>query len=119
MPKHAKPDTRAVEAVAKALGLEDHVWAEIFGEVAKVTDISNAAYGDSTEKSAEILAIFWPDGVPPERMHDFRCMVSIVDKLSRIVTNKDAFGESPWRDVMGYAALAYRHDLVENEERER
>lgn len=32
---------------------------------------------------------------------------------------KDAFGESPWRDVAGYALLAYRHDLENHENRER
>lgn len=119
MGKHAKPDTKAIEAVAKALDLNDPIWAEIFGEVAKLTDMSNAAYGDSTEKSAEILQILWPDGVPSDRMHDLRCMVSIIDKLSRVATDKDAFNESPWRDVIGYAALAYRHDLLVHESRER
>ena len=109
-----------MKAISEVLGgIEDETWLEIGLEVISVVDRSNAAYGDSTEKSSEILQILWPDGVPVERMHDFRCMVSVIDKLSRIATDKDAFGESPWRDVAGYSFLAYRHDLSENEDRER
>jgi hypothetical protein len=119
MAKHAKPAEQAVKKICDLLELEDPEWAELFGEVAKLVDMSNAAYGDSTEKSAEILAILWPDGVPVDRMHDFRCMVSIIDKLSRIATDKDAFRESPFRDIAGYAMLGYRHDLGSNKDRER
>lgn len=120
MGKDAKPSQATVRAVAEMLGgIHDETWLELGLEITTVVDRSNAAYGDSTEKSAEIFQILWPDGVPVDRMHDFRCMVSILDKLSRIATDKDAFGESPWRDVAGYALLAYRHDLAEHEDRER
>lgn len=119
MSKNARPSAEAVEAITEALNLSDPTWAELGGEITKLTDMSNAAYGDSTEKSAEILQILWPDGVPPGRMHDFRCTVSILDKLSRIATDKDAFGEHAARDIAGYALLMYRHALMENEDRER
>jgi hypothetical protein len=120
MGKDAKPSAQLVKAVAEKMGgIEDEIWLELGLEVVTVVDRSNAAYGDSTEKSSDIMQILWPDGVPVDRMHDFRCMMSILDKLSRIATDKDAFGESPWRDVAGYALLAYRHDLSENTERDR
>lgn len=112
-------DTNETEAVAEALGVKDKTWAALGGEIARVVDRTNRAYGNSTEKSAQILGILYPDGVQPEQLHDFRCMMSILDKLSRIATDKDAFGESPWRDVAGYALLAYRHDLEQHRERER
>lgn len=119
MGKSAKPDEQQVNTVKEALELEDPIWAELSGEVARVLDSTNKAYGNSTEKSARILGLLYPDGIQPERLHDVRCMISILDKLSRIATDKDAFSESPWRDIAGYALLAYRHDLTEHEGRER
>ena len=119
MGKSAKPDETAITAVQEALELDDPIWAELGGEVAKVLDTTNKAYGNSTEKSAKIVSILYPNGIQPEQMHDVRCLISILDKLSRIANDKDAFGESPWRDVAGYALLAYRHDLQRNKERER
>ena len=108
-----------MKAVVAVLGLEDPIWAELGCEVATVLDRTNKAYGNSTEKSSRILSILFPEGIRTEQLHDARCMTSILDKLSRIATDKDAFGESPWRDVAGYALLAYRHDLGRHEERER
>ena len=32
-------------------------------------------------------------------------VVRIVDKLFRIATDKDAFGESPFKDIAGYGIL--------------
>jgi hypothetical protein len=111
----ALPPQDVVDELSRLLELKDQKWAEIFGEVARLVDVANQAYGASTEKSAEIMSVLWPKGVPVDRLHDARCMISILDKLSRIVEDRDAFGESPWRDIMGYAALAYRHTLAEKE----
>lgn len=119
MGKTARPDEEMVAKVKDVLELEDPIWAELGGEVARILDSTNKAYGNSTEKSARILGILYPEGIQPEQLHDARCMTSILDKLSRIATDKDAFGESPWRDVAGYALLAYRYDLMRHKERQR
>lgn len=119
MAKNVKPTQGVIDEVCGIANVTDPIWAELGLEIMSVVDKSNAAYGNSTEKSAEILKILWPDGVPPDRMHDFRCMVSIVDKLSRIATDKDAFGECAFRDIAGYALLGYRHDLRTHTDRER
>lgn len=119
MGKNMKPTGEEMEAVGHALKVHDPVWANLGAELIKVVDTSNQAYGNSTEKSAKMMSILYPEGIQPEQMHDARCMISVLDKLSRIATDKDAFGESPWRDVAGYALLAYRHDLAEHEGRER
>jgi hypothetical protein len=116
--KTMKPTGEEMEAVQQALGIQDPAWANLGAEIIKLLDETNRAYGNSTEKSAKILGILYPNGVHPAKLHDVRCMISILDKLSRIATDKDAFGESPWRDVAGYAILAYRHDLEEHKERE-
>ena len=42
-------------------------------------------------------------------------MVRVIDKMFRIATDKDAFGESPWRDICGYAILGISNDLEKND----
>ena len=39
----------------------------------------------------------------------------IVDKLFRIATKKDAFGESPFKDIAGYGILGVANDQEEQE----
>lgn len=76
------------------------------------TSISNlviekqAAYGDSFGKAGQIMKMLYPDGIPLDKMDDSLTVVRMIDKLFRIATKKDAFGESPWQDIMGYALLA-------------
>lgn len=79
---------------------------QVAAEVAKLVVEKNAAYGDSFRKSGDVLAILYPNGVKPEQYGDFLAIVRIIDKLFRIATQKDAFGESPWKDVLGYAINA-------------
>lgn len=64
-----------------------------------------AAYGDSFGKAGQIMKILYPEGIKPEQLSDALCLVRIIDKLFRIATAKDAFGESPYRDIAGYALL--------------
>jgi hypothetical protein len=74
-----------------------------------VTD-KNIAYGDSFSKSGDILKAFYPDGIKPEQYDDMLAVVRVVDKLFRIATRKNAFGESPWMDVTGYGILGAVND---------
>lgn len=71
------------------------------------------AYGDSFSKSEEIIKILFPQGVKPENYRDLLTITRIIDKLFRIATKKNAFGESPYRDIAGYALLGIASDLEE------
>lgn len=73
---------------------------------ARLVELKQAAYGDSHSKSGEIVRILYPNGIPPEQAEDALTVVRVIDKLFRIATNRDALGEDPWADVMGYALLA-------------
>ncbi len=66
------------------------------------------AYGDSFSKSGQVMSILYPAGVPPEKMGDALTVVRVLDKLFRIATDRDALGESPWRDIAGYALLSVK-----------
>jgi hypothetical protein len=87
------------------------VEAQKIGELVTEKQI---AYGDSFGKSGSIMRTLYPDGIKPEQLDDALTIVRVIDKLFRIATKKDAFGESPWRDIMGYALLATVRDNERN-----
>jgi hypothetical protein len=62
----------------------------------------NQAYGDSFTGSERMLRILYPDGIEPEQYGDVLPIVRIIDKLKRLATRKNAFGESPYQDIAGY-----------------
>jgi hypothetical protein len=81
------------------------VYEELGQEIGELVDKKNAAYGDSFNRSGVILKELYPKGIAPEQYNDVLAMIRIIDKLFRIATNKDAFGENPWQDIAGYAIL--------------
>jgi hypothetical protein len=80
-------------------------YIQIAEEVGKLVQEKNAAYGSSFAESYKILSVLYPNGIKPEQYTDALAIIRVIDKLFRIATNKDAFGESPWRDIAGYALL--------------
>lgn len=82
-------------------------------ELGKLVKDKQDAYGDSFSKSEEIIKILFPQGVKPENYRDLLTITRIIDKLFRIATRKNAFGESPYRDIAGYALLGLVSDLEE------
>ena len=84
-------------------------------EIGALLEEKNEAYGDAFSKSEKILQVLFPEGVPVEQYCDLLAVTRILDKLFRIATNKDAFGEDPWRDIAGYAILAVGTNKEENE----
>jgi hypothetical protein len=85
-------------------------YEELAKKVGQLVDEKNKAYGNSFADVGDFLRILYPDGVSPENYTDMLCVVRIFDKLKRIATKKDAFGESPYRDLAGYALLGLLKD---------
>jgi hypothetical protein len=73
--------------------------------IGALVDEKNAAYGDAFGKTGDFLKLLYPDGIRPEQYADALCIVRIFDKLMRIANKKDAFGESPYKDIAGYSLL--------------
>lgn len=90
-PDHAKVRAASFMDIAEAMG---NLVAE-----------KNAAYGNAFETAGEALKLLYPNGIAPEAYGDALTLVRIWDKLMRIATAKDAFGESPYRDIIGYGLL--------------
>ena len=83
---------------------------EIGTGIGSLVEEKNKAYGSSFEKSSEIIKILYPYGVQPDQYTDLLAITRLIDKLFRIATKKDSFGESPWQDIAGYAILGISKD---------
>jgi len=84
--------------------------SDIGSEVGRLCEEKNEAYGDSFAKAGDVLEALYPNGVQPHQYTDMLGIIRVVDKLFRIATRKDAFGESPWRDIAGYGILGAFND---------
>ena len=79
---------------------------EVIGaEIGKLVDEKQKAYGDSFSQSEKFLNLLYPEGIPVSSYGDVLTIARIWDKIKRIATDKDAFGESPYKDIAGYAIL--------------
>jgi len=87
-------------------------YEEIGAGVGKLVALKQRAYGDSFGRSAEVLRVLYPDGVAPDQYGDMLAVCRIIDKLFRIANNKDAFGESPYSDIVGYGILGVARDRL-------
>ena len=85
-------------------------YTKLAAEVGKLVDEKNKAYGNSFSDTGDFLTLLYPNGIPPEKYGDMLCIVRIFDKLKRIATKKDAFGESPYQDIVGYGLLGLVKD---------
>lgn len=74
-------------------------------DIGAMVDQKDAAYGNSFHESHKILVVLYPSGIMPDQYPDMLAITRIVDKLKRIATDRDALGESPYRDIAGYGLL--------------
>ena len=86
--------------------MDDRQIQESFAEIGKLIAEKQQAYGGSFGKSGAIVRVLYPDGIPLDKLDDALTVIRIIDKLFRIATDRDALGESPWRDIAGYAILS-------------
>lgn len=85
--------------------MDEYDYEEIGREIGKLVKEKQKAYGNSFGNSGKILKVLYPKGIPVEKYDDALTIIRVVDKLFRIAMEKDAFGESPWKDIAGYGIL--------------
>jgi len=85
---------------------------KIATEIGQLVQEKNLAYGDSFGQACRILEVLYPSGIKPDQYRDALAITRVIDKLFRLANKKDAFGESPWRDICGYAILGVANDEV-------
>lgn len=87
-------------------------------QIGQLVAQKNAAYGSAFSEAHHILKVLYPNGIAPEQYTDALAVIRVIDKLFRIATAKDAFGESPWRDIAGYALLGVVNALPKQDKPE-
>ena len=91
-------------------------YEKIGKQIGELVDQKNAAYGSSFAEAHKILSVLYPSGIKPEQYTDALAIIRVIDKLFRIATKKDAFGESPWQDIAGYGMLGVANANKEKEQ---
>lgn len=81
-------------------------WLSHAVDIAKTVAEKNAAYGSSFDASGDFLRLLYPDGMQPEQYGDALTLARMFDKMMRVAHDAGAFGESPYRDLVGYGLLA-------------
>lgn len=84
-------------------------------KIGTIVDNKNKAYGDSFSQAGTFLKLLFPDGIPPEKYGDMLTIVRIFDKLKRIATDKGAFDEDPFSDIVGYGLLGVHNNNLNRE----
>lgn len=84
-------------------------FADLGAEIGNLVEEKSKAYGD-WNVPGQMLRLLYPEGVKTEQVDDMLTIVRILDKIRRIATKKDAFGESPYRDIIGYAMQGAKKD---------
>jgi hypothetical protein len=87
------------------MAMKVNEFSQIAKELVVILNEKNKAYGNAFDKAEDFLKILFPNGITTEQYADMLCIVRIFDKLMRIANKKDAFGESPYVDLAGYALL--------------
>ena len=80
-------------------------YEEIGRTIGALVDEKNKAYGNSFHHAGELLKIMYPEGVRPDQYQRMLYTVRVIDKLFRLATQPEAFGENPVEDVAGYSLL--------------
>lgn len=84
-------------------------------EIGKLVDEKQAAYG-GIDRVHAAMKIFYPEGIPVEKLTDALLIVRILDKVNRISGgDKAAFGENPFADLAGYSLLGYCQNELFND----
>ena len=114
VPAHtrAKP-ARVAKQKETAPEPPDGRFTEIGLRIGRLVDQKNRAYGDSFAKAGEFLQLLYPNGIQPNQYGDALALVRIFDKQMRIATDADAFGESPYGDIVGYGILGVANHTKE------
>jgi hypothetical protein len=83
---------------------------KIGSDIGNLVEEKNASYGDSFNKSGDILRILFPNGIAVEKYREVLVITRIIDKLFRLSTNPNYNNENCWQDIAGYAILMLGYD---------
>lgn len=78
---------------------------EIGAQIGRLVDDKHRNYGQSFDKTGDILQLLYPVSIQPHQYGDVLAIARILDKFFRLATSARAYNEDPWMDIAGYALL--------------
>ena len=93
---------------------KDDIFMQLATDLGKLLAEKNQAYGDAFSKTTQILTLLYPQGIKVQQYKDVHVLVRMLDKMSRIAQDNDPLGESPYKDLAGYAILAQANLIAQN-----
>lgn len=94
------------------------VYEQVAEQIGSLVAQKNTAYGSSFAQAHRILQVLYPNGIAVEQYTDALAIIRVIDKLFRLANAKQAFGESPWQDIAGYAILGVVNGISQNSKSE-
>ncbi len=89
-------------------------YAESGRQLGELVSRKQREYGHASSVVALMLGSLYPQGIPVHAYEDALLIVRTMDKMCRIATRdesrRDKGGESPWRDIGGYALIGLAQD---------
>lgn len=80
-------------------------FSKIAEEIGDVVELKNRAYGNAINDTEGFLKLLYPNGITEDKYHSVGLLIRMWDKMKRIASDAEAFGESPFMDIAGYAIL--------------
>lgn len=78
---------------------------DVAKHIGEITAEKNEKYGNSVGVTERILSILYPLGIKPNQYQNAFLIIRILDKINRIATDINAFGENPYLDIAGYGLM--------------
>lgn len=89
----------------------ENSYNKIAKEVADIVEQKNKTYGNAAGECNLFLELLYPDGVSVKDYKNMLFLVRLWDKIKRIATDKDAFGEEPEKDIIGYCLQKLKNEI--------
>lgn len=93
--------------------IKQNNYHKIAKEIADLVEEKNKAYGNAAGECHLFLELLYPVCVPVEEYKNMLFLVRLWDKIKRISTDKDVFGEDPCKDIMGYCLQKLNNETKE------
>ncbi|QDX94627.1 hypothetical protein EEL30_21535 [Brevibacillus laterosporus] len=100
--------------------MQNKKFEELGKEIGAFTGLKQEAYGNSVDKSFELMKIFLKEyknnddtyTIPEVLLKHLLLQVRMIDKQNRIFSNPkgDLMGESPYKDLTGYSLIGVEMD---------
>lgn len=83
---------------------------QLLDQIRRMLLHKNRLYSGSFAKVPQLLLILFPTGIPARLFPHAVSIIRILDKISRLSSDRTEDTESPWIDASGYSILSALYD---------